>query len=268
MRLLTLLLVLAVNAVPIYGALRLGWSAPTLLVLYWCENAMAIVFTSLRIWLHRRLTRKRGHWNTKASANVGNSIKAGDRTTLLAAYAIPSAIFTAAHAIFVAAIAFGIASNHPGDPFWRFSLEQLWTGLQWMLAVMAVDFAKDLFGLRSWSYAAMKRYSDQRMGRVIVQHLGIIFGMFALAMVESPLAPLAVLIGLKALLDAAWSWAGDAEAVVPEEPPAWALAAARKVGKLGKPGAETSEADFRKQWREQRETERRDAIENELPMES
>ena len=263
MRLLTLLLVLAVNAVPIYGALQLGWSAPTLLVLFWCENAIGIVFTSLRIWLHRRLTRKRGHWNTPAAANVGTNVKQGDRTTLLASYALPSTIFTAAHAIFVFAIAFAIGSKHPGDPFWRFSSEQLWIGLEWITAVMLLDFAKDLFFLKGHSYAWIKRYSDQRMGRVIVLHLGIIFGMGALAFFESPLAPLCVLMGLKALLDLAWSWGTDAEPV-PAEPPQWSL---RAAGALGKLAPEMSEAKFKQMWQEQREAERRAAIDNELPLE-
>ena len=263
MRLLTLILVLATNAVPIYGALRLGWSAPTLLVLFWSENAIGIVFTSLRIWLHRRLTRKRGHWNTKASANVGNSVKAGDRTTLLAAYAVPSALFTGAHAIFVFAIAFAIAGKHPEDPFWRFSSEQLWIGLQWITVVMLLDFGKDLFSLRRHSYAWIKRYSDQRMGRVIVLHLGIIFGMGALAFFESPLAPLCVLMGLKALLDLAWAWGTDAEPV-PAEPPAWSLKMADKLGSLA-PGMDAEQ--FRRQWQAEREAERRAAIENEEPLE-
>jgi hypothetical protein len=263
MRLLTLILVLATNAVPIYGALRLGWSAPTLLVLFWSENAIGIVFTVLRIWLHRRLTRKRGHWNTATQANVGTSVKQGDRTTLLASYAIPSTIFTAAHAIFVFAIAFMFSHNHPGDAFWQFSSEQLWIGLQWITGFMLVDFAKDLVGLRKHSYAWIKRYSDQRMGRVIVLHLGIIFGMGALAWFESPLAPLCVLMGLKALLDLAWSWGGGAEPV-PAEPPAWSVKA---VGALRGLAPEMNEEQFKRMWQAEREAERRAAIENELPLE-
>jgi hypothetical protein len=262
MRLLTLLLVLAANAVPIYGALRLGWSAPTLLVLFWCENAIGIVFTCLRIALHRRFTRKRGHWNATTSGGASGG-RPGGTTTLLVSYAVPSTIFTGAHAIFVFAIAFAIASKHPGDPFWRFSSQQLWIGLQWVTAVMLLDFAKDLVSLRRHSYAWIKRYSDQKLGRVIVLHLGIIFGMGALAFFESPLAPLCVLMGLKALLDLAWSWGSSAEPV-PAEPPQWSV---KLAGSLGGMSPELGEEHFRRLWQAQREAEQRAAIENELPLE-
>jgi hypothetical protein len=258
---LTLLLVLAVNAVPIYGALELGWSAPTLLVLFWCENVVTIAFTCLRIALHRRLTRKRGHWN--AGTPDGTAGTASKPVTLLAAYAMPTVIFTAAHAIFVFAIAFAIASKHPDDPFWRFSWDQLRIGLQWIGGFMLVDFAKDLVALKGHSYAWIKRYSDQKLGRVIVLHLGIIFGMGALAFFESPLAPLCVLMGLKALLDLAWAWGSSAEPV-PAEPPQWSL---KLAGKLGGMSPELGEEHFRRQWQAQREAELRAAIENELPLE-
>ena len=262
MGLITLLLVLAVNAVPIYGALEFGWSAPTLLVLFWCENAIGIGFTCLRIALHRRFTRKRGHWNVTASGGASGGLP-GKATTLLMSYAVPSIVFTAAHAIFVFAIAFALASKHPGDPFWQFSFEQLRIGLEWITAFMLVDFAKDLLMLRGHSYAWIKRYSDQRMGRVIVLHLGIIFGMGALAFFDSPLAPLCVLMGLKALLDLAWSWGSGAEPV-PAEPPQWSV---KLAGSLGGMAGGFGEEEFRRRWQAEREAEQRAAIENELPLE-
>src|SRR5437899_7172224 len=64
MRWLNLLFVLLVNAIPLYGVKVLGWSALTVVMLYWFENLLIAVFTCARIALHRQLTRKRGHWRT------------------------------------------------------------------------------------------------------------------------------------------------------------------------------------------------------------
>src|SRR5258708_21491936 len=61
MRWLNLLFVLLVNAIPLYGVKFHGWSALTVVVLYWFENLLIAVFTCARIALHRQLTRKRGH---------------------------------------------------------------------------------------------------------------------------------------------------------------------------------------------------------------
>ncbi|MBI2834124.1 MAG: hypothetical protein HYX76_06825 [Acidobacteria bacterium] len=39
-----------------------GWSYSTALVLYWWENFFGSLLIAIRIVLHRRLTRKRGHY--------------------------------------------------------------------------------------------------------------------------------------------------------------------------------------------------------------
>src|SRR3954467_12002220 len=62
MRWIGLLFALLVNAVPLYGVHNLGWSASTVVALYWSENLALAFFTCARIALHRKLTRKRGHW--------------------------------------------------------------------------------------------------------------------------------------------------------------------------------------------------------------
>jgi hypothetical protein len=96
------------------------------------------------------------------------------------------------------------------------------------------------------------------MGRVLVLHLAIIFGMFGMAMTESPFAVLYVLVGLKTLWDMAASNASAKAATLPPEPPAWALKLADKVAK-DKGGAQEMQAD----WKRSAEQMRRAAIEDE-----
>jgi hypothetical protein len=259
MRWLNMLFVLLVNAVPLYGVKYLGWSVGTVLILYWLENLLIAVFTCARIWLHRTLTRKRGHWRT---GQLGT--KVNDRPSthgLLGEYAVMAFVFTLAHGIFVFAIVFLVGENHPDLANWKFSADQFRVGAMQMLAVIAVDFLIDAMSIRSRSFAWIKAYVGQRMGRVLILHLAIIFGMWAMVVSESPLAVLYVLIGLKTLWDLAASNAGAKADALPAEAPDWALKLADAVAK-DKGGAKEMQAD----WKRSREQMQRAAIEDEQVM--
>src|SRR5215470_7196700 len=55
-------LLFGLNAVPVVGVARAGWTNATALVLYWCETVILVLLVALRIRLHRRWTNKRGHY--------------------------------------------------------------------------------------------------------------------------------------------------------------------------------------------------------------
>ena len=256
-RLPSLLLVLLVNAVPIVGVLRYGWSATNVLVLFWFENLLIAIFTCLRIALHRKLTRKRGYWRGgQVGVQVnGKTVKSG----LLGEYAVMAFPFTLAHGVFVAVIALMLAQNHADDPMWQLSWVQVGRGVGIIAAMLAIEFLADLATLRSRSFAWMKDYMQRRTGRVIVLHLAIIFGMFAMAMTDSPLGILYVLLGLKALAEVGSVFGqGAVQKSESEPPPAWAL---KMVDKLGKDKG--GSAAFLKDWEREQETNRRNAIEDE-----
>ena len=259
MRWLNMLFVLLVNAVPLYGIKVLGWSIGTVLLLYWLENLLVAVFTTARIALHRALTRKRGHFRGGTLGSKVNDKPSG--SGLLGEYALIAFVFTLAHGIFVVAIVFLFGENKPELADWKFSFEQFRYGALQMLAIMGVDFLIDALTLRSRSFAWIKAYVGQRTGRVLVLHLAIIFGMGAMAMTESPIAVLYVLIGLKTLWDLAASNTSAKTAVLPPEPPAWALKFADKVAR-DKGGARAMQTD----WKHSAEQARRAAIEDEEVM--
>src|SRR5215472_5440562 len=163
MRWLNLLFVLLVNAVPLYGVKQLGWSASTVVVLYWFENLLIACFTCLRIALHRKLTRKRGHWRT---GQLGTQVNNRPRTQgLLGEYATMAFVFTFAHGIFVFAFTAIAGANHAGDPRFAFSRDQFWQGAQWMALALLADFLVDAAAMRGRSFAWIKTYVDRRMGR-------------------------------------------------------------------------------------------------------
>ena len=253
-RLAAIGIVLVTNAIPLYGVLRLGWSATNVLVMYWLENLLVAVVTCLRIAAHRQLTHMRGHWRAGqlGSSSNGKPSRAG----LLGEYATVAFVFTLAHGVFVAVIALLLAGKHPDDPLWRFSWGALRQGALMLCLVLAAGFAADLPGMRSRSFAWIKAQVQQRVGRVLVLHLAIIFGMAAMAATDSPLGILYVLIGLKTLWDVALTRV--VAAPVPKQPPRWLLKLGDRLGK-DKGGA----AAMAEQWSAGIEAARRQAIEDE-----
>ena len=258
-RLRGILTVLLINAVPIVGVLRFGWSVTNVLVLYWFENLLIAVCTCVRIAVHRQLTRKRGYWRGgQIGVKVnGQTLKSG----LLGEYAAMAFTFTFAHGIFVGVIAMILSQNFPDDPRWQVSLVQIGHGVLAVSVMLVLELIADLFTIRSRSFAWMRSYVEVRMSRVIVLHLAIIFGMMAMAATHSPLGILYVLIGLKTLTELGAVIGQTASAPNPAEPPEWSLKLVDKLGK-DKGGA----ADFAKKWHADQEQARRNAIEDEQVM--
>jgi hypothetical protein len=253
-RLIGIVIVLVTNAIPIYGVFRLGWSVTNVLVLFWLENLLVAIFTCARIALHRHLTNKSGHWR---SGQIGSTTKGKPASgSLLGEYAIAAFVFTFGHGVFVAAIAFLLAQKQPGEAMWHFSSAAFKQGALMLAVVLAVDFVTDLPGLGSRSFAWIKTYAQQRMGRVLVLHLAIIFGMVAMAVTESPLGLLYVLIGLKTLWDLAA--ASAVAAPVADTPPGWLVKLGDRVGKKG-----AGRAEMAAQWTSNLEASRKQAIEDE-----
>ncbi len=255
-------LVLLVNAVPLVGVLYFGWSAINVLVLYWFENLLIAVCTVLRLVMHRRWTRKRGYW--RRSNRLG--MKVNDKPVqmgLVGEYALGAFGFTLAHGVFVAAIAFIVRQNYPDQAMWQLSWDQVARGALAIAAFLGIELASDLARIRGASFAALRDYALGRMGRIVVLHLALVFGMFAMAMSNSPMGVLYVLIALKTGSDLFGVAARGAARPAADDapPPAWTMKLADRLGK-DKGGA----AGFLKQWQAEREQARKDAAEDEEPM--
>jgi hypothetical protein len=258
-RLRAVIVVLLINAVPLVGVLRYGWSATNVLVLYWFENLVVAILTTARLIVHRRLTRKRGYWRT---SQLG--IKVNDRPVksgFVAEYATGAFAFTLGHGVFVAVIALLLAQNHPDEPMWHLGWPQVGRGVLVISAMLVVEFCVDLGTIRSASFAAVKQYAQARMARVVVLHLAIIFGMLGMAVTDSPLSILYVLIGLKTLVELGAAASRGAAASESGAPPAWTLKMADRFAK-DKGGA----TGFVQQYRHDMDAERRQAIEDEEAM--
>jgi hypothetical protein len=192
-RIVHLLALLTVNAVPVAGWFVEGWSAGTTLVVYWFETLAACVFVTARIALHQRMSPRRGH----VSYQAPKSTRQRSQSSFLQGFLVTSLVFSAAHGLFLGVILFMLDHNGQGDLAgidWR----SVKLGSLYVLIALAIDFVVDLLGLRKWSFWQIEQTANRSLGRVAVVHLTLVLGMFAAAMTDAS-ALFGVFVVLKTL---------------------------------------------------------------------
>ena len=236
-----ILSVLFNNGLVIWGLGWAGWSGPTALAIYWGENAVGTIFIALRIWLHRRLTRKRGHYRN----HLGLQVSGG----FLAEYLTTSLIFTLGHGVFVLAIFALIFKDAPDADTMRWAL--LAIGLSQLFG-----FLCDLIGLRGRSFAWLKLAAGRGLARVLVVQLAIIFGM-ALAALTGRNAAFAIpFAGLKLLVDLGTAFTTE-KPPQSDEGPRWLIWIMKKC---------FPEDDFAAVLRGENARRRREMVDDEQPQ--
>lgn len=239
------IVVLVVNALPFWGLFGWNLDPAQLLVLFWVENAAATVLISLRILIHRSLTRKRGHWNVKWKSTTRSGgvtrTKSGSNGSALVAFLVPCGIFTAAHGIFVFILAGMLMPE--GTDVGLFT-SQVKLASQGLVVAMVLGFLSDLVGIRQKPFAWIRQISEFTLGRVVAIHLLLLFGMFAMSWYGSSKIVLGALLGLKLLTDLG----GVFPQMKTEETPPRIF---RFLSRFNKPGEES----FEDYWRREHRTE-------------
>lgn len=210
--------VLAINAVPLGGLALLGWSTGTTLALYWVETLVAVLLTGVRIAIHRRLTRKRGHWRPQ----LGLEVRSGARGTrpvalpgFLTEFLTAGLVFSAGHAIFLVAV---LAAFLPGE----IDLHQLTWGAVASVAVQLVVLATDLVGIRERPFAWIRERAQLVLGRTVLLHLALLGGLALLFWQGQPPAFFLPFAILKLLADLAAVGLGRSRPVaLPRQAPGW-----------------------------------------------
>ena len=248
-RSLRLLQVLGVNSVPALGFFAADWTASTALALYWCENVLVTLLVGLRLVVHRRRTGKRGHW--EADLGSERPKRASRSATFLAGFLSAALIFTAAHGLFLGLILFLLIPQEFPDAG-GVDIASLGTGLGFISVLLLLGLAYDLVGIDTRSFAWVKRLAERVLGRVILVHLTIIFGMMGMAWLGGPRGFFLVFAGFKTLSDLT-AMTGGGHEEPSSEPPGWLVGTIRTLG--GKGNAE----DFSRHYRDAHRTERRQA---------
>lgn len=243
---------LGINAVPATGFFAANWSVGTLLAIFWIETVLLIAATAGVIVVHRRKTRKAGHWRSALSRDGKKRARATDGETFLGSFLGVMAPFTAAHGVFVAALAF-LALPELTDGSAGVVATELATALPWMVVLVLIGLTIDLIGLGHRPFAWVERRTQRTLGRMLILHLTIVLGMFAMAVTNAPKALFAVFIALKLLMDLSSARPAGPS---PETPP-------RIVGWIDRWIPAQEGKTFADHYREQVAEERRDEKANE-----
>lgn len=199
-----------IDAVPLAGVLHFGWSVSACLIVFWCENLLSGLLMTARLCVHQMLTRDPhyGRSNGAFQIRIGNGKAKPLKFQLPAAFAVATGVFTLTHGFFVfflVSLLGGLPASVPG----QWGMDSAWLpllkGIGLMTGFQLLDFLHDLIGIRNWPFAFVKGLADRQLNRVVILHLGIIFGGFAivLAQVQSVAPILLAVLSIKLLTDLA-----------------------------------------------------------------
>ncbi len=206
-------LLIGLNAVPVVGVAWAGWTNATALVLYWCETVILVLLVTVRIDLHRRWTKKRGHYcemlvKTTRSGLTRTERRIGHFGTSFIAVAL---MFAIAQGIF---LSFVLREEHLVD---KVSFTQLRQGLAATTAFLCLGLFIDLSGLRGRPFAWIRDMSNAVLWRVFLVQIVIIGGVIGSSWFGLPRTALVTFVVLKFYTDAT-SQLGQYD---PPEAPAW-----------------------------------------------
>jgi len=185
-RLSAVFLVLA-NLIPLIGALAWDWSILEIVAVYWAENLVIGLFTICRLFTVAVPGTEKGSIPAKIAVSAFFTVHYG--------------MFCLVHGVFV----FSLLGNSrgfaaPSDAFALFA-----GPLKWAILALVVSHGFSFFANYLGRGENLATTVPEQMGapypRIIVLHLAIIFGAFAVQALGSPVFLLAILVVGKTLLD-------------------------------------------------------------------
>jgi hypothetical protein len=206
--LLSAILLVAVNAIPLLGVAFWGWSLMLILVLYWLESGIVGVINVFKI------ARAEGGSDEPAVSIQGNrvTVRMGALTStmgrgpIIGFFVLHYGLFWAVHGVFVFLLPLfaglsGIDGAVGPMDFGPLPLD----GLAWSAALLAASHAVSFFT----NYLGRGEYlrvtpAGQMMsvyGRVFALHLTIVLGAVVIGLFGTPIAALFLLVGVKTTID-------------------------------------------------------------------
>ncbi|MFT4767155.1 MAG: hypothetical protein ACI8RN_000280 [Glaciecola sp.] len=196
-RRLNLALLTAVNLLPLLGVLFFDWDVGALIILYWSENLVL------------------GAYNILKMASVGGLTAVFPSLFFLLHYGA----FCAVHGFFILSLLFDVPPAFGDDPPWPLFLvflQMLLDVIEQVFALAPTEWFIAFVGLlisHGYSFVSNFLIGDERASatvnglmaapykRIVILHVTIIAGGFAIMSLGQPLFLLIVLVGLKTSID-------------------------------------------------------------------
>ncbi len=180
-------MLVAMNLVPLGGAIFAGWDVGFILLVYWAENLVVGFYNVLKMAIARG-GKERWH-----PVSLG----------LIPFFAVHYGIFCLVHGVFVLVLGQS-GKSFRGDPIDAL-LGNLSGGLLWPMLALVVShgcsFLQNYVGKGEYKTRSVQSLMIAPYGRIVLLHVVILFGGFVVMLFNSPLPLLILLIGLKILID-------------------------------------------------------------------
>ena len=246
---------LARNAIPVWGFFGARWTPSTTLVVYWCETLIGTLLIALRMAIHEHLTHKRGYEIEEGQAKITVSTGGGPARPVhlgyVSAFLVGALGFTLVHGIFLLVLITMVLPDAGGG---RVDPESLRQGVLAVSAFLVLGFLLDLVGLSRRPFSWIKSMADATFSRIVVVHMTIILGMFAVLLLHRARTVFTIFVALKFLADVS----GHTPQWQPREAPAWMT---RGLTRLG---AKKGQEDFAANWKRTQAEEKSREAEDEL----
>ena len=224
------------NAIPLFGALFLGWNVWTILIVYWLENGIVGVFNVLKMLRAEGPTDGSSAWQMN-----GKPMNVAGRGAIAGFFVIHYGIFWVVHGVFVltmplfAGMRAEVLEPAPHTLILVDGVNvgpeivpgaDMTTGFEIGSVLLAVVALAISHGLSFWfNYLGRGEYRRTSAagqmfapyGRLVVLHITIIVGGMAIAFTGAPAAALAILVVLKTLMDIGFHLAEHRKAAPPPE---------------------------------------------------
>jgi len=204
---------IGLSTIPLAGVFWRSWSDATALAFYWCETALVVVFVAFRLILHRRRTKKRGHYVEQKTSTDGGPAKKGT-TTYNAAFLTTAAGFSFGNLVFLLAL-LGLFNDRVGGG--EVDLQAVGQGMLVACAFVLVAFAIDIPRIEERPFAWARMTAEAALRRVFIIYAAIFIGVFCAVIFDLPRALFAVFFGLRLLTDITSNF----KQYDPDEPPRW-----------------------------------------------
>ncbi len=191
---LGLLLLIALNLVPLAGVLAWGWKSFDLIFLYWMENLIIGAFTVLRM-----LIRPYGH-----------ALELVFPLFLVPFFCVHYGMFCMGHGVFVVSLFGQTATGQDGlltATLTVLASPYMLAAIAALTLIQVADWIRDV-RLRGLGADGVKDLMVAPYRRIFVLHITIIAGGFALTALDEPVAGLIILVAVKTASDF-WHWKRD-----------------------------------------------------------
>ncbi len=186
---ITVLFLIAVNAIPLFGVLFFGWSLFSIMFLYWLENGIIGFFNVFKI----ALARAPGPSSFTINGRVVSPSNKGIRVIF---FVFHYGLFWAVHGVFVFMF-FGTAT----DLFGGVGLRGIAIATAALFLSHGVSFFVNFLGKEEYLAVSPDGQMTAPYSRVVVLHVTVLAGGFLTESLGAPLAALVILVLLKTVID-------------------------------------------------------------------